>query len=106
MLVFRLFRPSWHYALANSYPTQTATFPKVALMTILLVLVLAGFAIAVVVALVRGLTAFYKDAEALRKTGQQPDHVFGVKQNQMMAQRVLFQGVAILLIVLLGLLAS
>ena len=56
---------------------------------IVLILLVAGFAVAVVVALVRGLTAFFKDAE-----------------HRMLAQRVFFQGIAILLIVLLGSLAS
>jgi hypothetical protein len=73
---------------------------------IVLILLVAGFAVAVVVALVRGLTAFFKDAEHIRAHGSPAAEAFGVKQNRMMAQRVFFQGIAILLIVLLGSLAS
>jgi hypothetical protein len=75
-------------------------------MTFFLVLLIGGFAMAVVVALVRGLVAFFKDAEHIRQTGNAPGEAFGVKQNRMMAQRVLFQGMAILLIVLVGMLAA
>lgn len=75
-------------------------------MTFFLVLLIGGFAMAVVVALVRGLVAFFKDAEHIRQTGTAPGEAFGVKQNRMMAQRVLFQGIAILLIVLVGMLAA
>lgn len=106
MLVFAPLWRNGHNDFAATCSPPLATFGEAGLVTILLVLLLAGFAIAVVVALVRGLTAFYKDAEALRQTGREPDHAFGVKQNRMMAQRVLFQGVAILLIVLLGLMAK
>ncbi|MCT2559343.1 twin transmembrane helix small protein [Tsuneonella sp. YG55] len=71
-------------------------------LTLFLTLLIAGFAIAVVVALVRGLVAFFKDAEHLRRTGQASGSRPGEKQNRMMAQRVLFQAAAILLVVLLG----
>ena len=75
-------------------------------MTVFLVLLIVGFAIAVVVALVRGLVAFFRDAEHIRRTGHAPQEADGVKQNRMMAQRVLFQAIAILLIVLVGSLAA
>lgn len=75
-------------------------------MTFFLVLLIGGFLIAVVVALVRGLAAFFRDAEHIRQTGYASQEAFGVKQNRMMAQRVLFQAIAILLIVLVGSLAA
>lgn len=74
-------------------------------MNILFVLLIAGFAIAAATALVRGLMAFYKDAERLR-SGDMSGELFGAKQNRMMMQRVLFQGVAVMLIALLGLMAA
>ncbi len=75
-------------------------------MTTFLVLLISGFAIAVVIAIIRGLAAFFRDAEHIRKAGHGSQEAFGVKQNRMMAQRVLFQGIAILLIVLVGALAG
>lgn len=75
-------------------------------MTFFLGLLLAGFSIAVVVTLVRGLTAFFRDAEHIRQTGHSSHEAIGVKQNRMMAQRVLFQAIAILLVVLIGSLAA
>lgn len=75
-------------------------------MNTILILLVAGFALAALVALIRGLTAFFKDAEHIRTHGRSASEGFGVRQNRMMAQRVLFQGIAILLIVLLGSLAA
>ncbi len=75
-------------------------------MTILLVLLIGSFVIAAAVALVRGLSAFFQDGEAIRQRGQGPGEAYGVKQNRMMAQRVLFQGIAIALVALIGALAS
>ena len=75
-------------------------------MTFFLVLLIGGFSIAVVVALVRGLAAFFRDAEHIRRTGHASQEAYGVKQNRMMAQRVLFQAIAVLLIVLVGSLAA
>ena len=75
-------------------------------MTVFLMLLIGGFAAAVVIALVRGLAAFLRDAEHIRQTGHASQEAFGIKQNRMMAQRVLFQAIAILLIVLVGALAS
>ena len=75
-------------------------------MTFFLVLLIGGFAVALVIALVRGLTAFFKDAEHIRQSGRPSDQAFGVKQNRMMAQRVFVQGIAILLIVLIGMVAN
>ena len=75
-------------------------------MTFFLVLLIGAFAIAAAVALVRGLIAFFRDAEHIRLTGGPSQEAFGIKQNRMMAQRVLFQGIAILLIVVVGALAG
>ena len=71
-------------------------------MTFLLALLIGGFAIAAAVALVRGLLAFFRDAEQVRLNGQAAIGPFGVKQNRMMSQRVLFQGIAVLLVVLVS----
>lgn len=75
-------------------------------MTFFLGLLIAGFAIGVVTALVRGLAAFFRDAKHLRQTGRPSQEGIGVKQNRMMAQRVLFQGIAILLVVLVASVAA
>lgn len=75
-------------------------------MTFFLVLLIGGFSFAVVAALVRGLAAFFRDAEHIRRTGHASPEAYGVKQNRMMAQRVLFQAMAVLLIVLVGSLAA
>ncbi len=70
------------------------------------VLLIAGFALATASALVRGLMAFYKDGEALKDGSDAAVLMRGVQQNRMMSQRVLFQGLAILAIALLGALAT
>ncbi len=75
-------------------------------MTFFLVLLVGGFALAAATALIRGLMAFFRDAEHIRQTGNASQEAFGVQQNRMMGQRVLFQGIAIVLIVLVGALAS
>ena len=75
-------------------------------MTIFLVLLVGSFAVLAATALVRGLMAFVRDAEHIRQHGHASQEAFGVKQNRMMSQRVLFQGIAIVLIVLVGSLAS
>ncbi len=75
-------------------------------MTFFLVLMIGGFAIAAATALIRGLMAFFRDAEHLRQNGSAALEGYGVQQNRMMAQRVLFQGIAILLIVVVGALAG
>ena len=75
-------------------------------MTFILVLLIGSFVIATGVALVRGLMAFFRDGEQIRLRGQGAAEGYGVKQNRMMAQRVLFQGIAIALVALIGALAS
>jgi Hypoxia induced protein conserved region len=74
-------------------------------MTLIIVLIIA-FAIATATALVRGLLAFYEDGEALKSPEREDGLRRGIQQNRMMAQRVLFQGLAILSVVLLGVVAS
>ena len=63
-------------------------------MVFLLVVLIGGFAVAAATALVRGLMAFFRDGENLNQTGKAPGEAFGVQQNRMMTQRVLFQGIA------------
>ena len=75
-------------------------------MTIVLILLVAFFAIAAAIALVRGLMAFHEDAERIRHGADPLRLDYGVKQNRMMMQRVLFQGIAIFLVAALGLLAA
>ncbi|MCW1400974.1 HIG1 domain-containing protein [Novosphingobium sp. MW5] len=69
-------------------------------MIYLLLLLIAGFAIAAATSLIRGLAAFTRDAEKLAQSSQETQDAFGIKQNRMMTQRVLFQAAAVLLIVL------
>jgi Hypoxia induced protein conserved region len=75
-------------------------------MTILLALLIGGFALAAAAALIRGLLAFFRDGEKLRQTGDTTGEAFGVQQNRMMTQRVLFQGIAIVLVVVVGMMAG
>lgn len=75
-------------------------------MNSVLVILIGGFAIAAGSALIKGLMAFLRDAEHIRLNDDASAKTWGVKQNQMMRQRVLFQGIAILLVVLLGALAN
>ena len=91
---------------ANIPRCSSASLAEFPAMTFFLVMLIGGFAIAVVIALLRGLVAFFRDAEHIRQNGHAPQEAFGVKQNRMMAQRVLFQGIAIVLIVLVGALAG
>ena len=75
-------------------------------MTTLFILLIVGCALTVVVALVRGLGAFYKDAERIKAGDPEAIMLHGKQQNRMMSQRVLFQGIAIVLVAMLGALAS
>lgn len=75
-------------------------------MTFLLITLIGGFVLAAATALIRGLRAFFLDAELMRQNENVPREAMGVQQNRMMTQRVLFQGLAILLVTLLGALAS
>jgi len=75
-------------------------------MTVVMFLLIGGFALAAATALIRGLAAFYQDAEILRNKADAQPEAFGLRQNRMMTQRVLFQGIAIVLVALVGALAS
>ena len=75
-------------------------------MTSLFIVLIIGCGLAVAVALVRGLGAFYKDAERIKAGDPDAIRLHGKQQNRMMSQRVLFQGIAIALVVMLGALAS
>jgi hypothetical protein len=75
-------------------------------MTFLFVLLIGGFAIAAATALIRGLMAFFRDSEHLRSKDGMQREGYGVQQNRMMSQRVLYQGIAVLLVALLGAAAS
>lgn len=75
-------------------------------MTFLLIVLIGGFVVGAATALIRGLMAFFRDAEIIRQGENVPKASFGLQQNRMMTQRVLFQGVAVLLVVMLGALAN
>ena len=75
-------------------------------MNLFLILMIGLFIVAAAVALVRGLTAFFRDGEKIRSGSAADDARFGLTQNRMMIQRVLFQGLAILLVALVGLMAG
>ncbi len=75
-------------------------------MTIFIALLIGSFALGAGFALVRGLKAFFDDGEQIRQKGNGALEAYGVKQNRMMTQRVMFQGIAVLLVALIGVLAS
>ena len=72
----------------------------------LLIILIAACGLTVVTALVRGLGAFYQAAERSKAGDLDAAVAQGLKQNKMMTQRVLFQGIAVMLIVVLGALAG
>lgn len=65
-----------------------------------LVLLLVAAMIATVVALVRGIVTFLQTASADVKSGQGPT-ASQLKSNRMMQQRILFQAIAVLIVVVL-----
>ena len=68
--------------------------------TILIILLIAAM-VATAVALVRGIIAFLQTTEAeLNSTSEGPSPS-QVKQNQMMRNRILFQGIAIVIVALI-----
>lgn len=75
-------------------------------MTVLLIMLIVGFAVAAAIALIRGLGSFLHDSKLIREHETLPRKPFGEQQNRMMAQRVLFQGIAILMVAALGVLAG
>lgn len=71
-----------------------------------LALLIVGFGIATAVALTRGLMAFFRDSEHLRNANAEKTEAYGLQQNRMMSQRVLFQAITIALLVLFGAMAG
>jgi Hypoxia induced protein conserved region len=70
-------------------------------MNTILVILLVGAVIATVVALVRGIIAFLQTTEAdLKGDGTGPS-TSAMKQNKMMQQRIMFQTLAVLIIVVM-----
>ena len=67
-----------------------------------LALLIIGLAAAAATALIRGLFAFHEDGVRLKEGGEKSDIQRGSKQNRMMAQRVFYQGLAIVVVVILG----
>ncbi|MGN6817620.1 MAG: twin transmembrane helix small protein [Sphingomonas sp.] len=74
-------------------------------MTTFLALLLIAAMIATVVALVRGVVLFLKNAGDDVKNGEGPSAT-SIRSNQMMMYRIIFQAVAILIAVLLLLLVG
>ncbi len=72
---------------------------------LLFILIIALFAAGALVALIRGLLAFASDGDLI-KSGGDAYLKRGERQNRMMIQRVLFQGLAVLALAVLGLLFS
>ncbi len=70
-------------------------------MTTFFTIILIIAMIAVVVALVRGIIAFLQTTEADLKSGGDGPSPNQLKQQQAMRNRILFQGVAILIVALL-----
>jgi hypothetical protein len=67
------------------------------ILTILLVLAM----IATAVALVRGIIAFLQTTETELKSNSEGPSPSQIKQNQMMRNRILFQGVAIVIVAIM-----
>jgi heme/copper-type cytochrome/quinol oxidase subunit 2 len=65
-----------------------------------LVILLVAAMIATVVALVRGVIAFLQDSHAQVRDGNGPSAA-SVKSNKMMQQRIFFQAIAILIVVVI-----
>ena len=74
-------------------------------MTVFLALLLIAAMIATVVALVRGVIRFLKNASDDVKNGEGPSAT-SIRSNQMMMYRIIFQAVAIAIAVLLLLLVG
>jgi hypothetical protein len=70
-------------------------------MNTFLVILLILAVIATVVMLVRGLIAFLKTTEADLKEGGTGPSQSALKQNKMMLGRVMFQGIAIIIVIVL-----
>ena len=70
-------------------------------MTIFLTLLLIAAMIAVVVTLLRGLATFLLNASAEARDGGEGPSPSAVKSNKMMQYRIMFQAIAIFIIVLI-----
>ncbi len=70
-------------------------------MTVFLTIVLVGFILATVYALVKGIIAFLQTTEADLNNPNAGPSQSAVKQNKAMMMRIIFQGGAILVIVLM-----
>ena len=68
--------------------------------TLLIILIVLAMA-ATVFALIRGIVMFLKTTEADLKAGADGPSVSSRQQNKMMFSRIIFQGIAVLLVVLL-----
>ncbi len=75
-------------------------------MNAFLVILIILFAIATVIALVRGIVTFLKTTEAELNSQQSGPSESSLKQNRMMMARITFQAVAVLFVALLLLLNS
>ena len=69
-------------------------------MNTFLALLLIAAMIATVVALVRGIVSFLQESSAQVKNGEGPSAA-SLKSNRMMQQRIFFQALAILIVVLI-----
>ena len=69
-------------------------------MNTFLVILLIAAMLATVVALVRGVIAFLQESHAQVKSGEGPSSA-SLKSNRMMQQRIFFQALAILIVVVI-----
>ena len=69
-------------------------------MNTFLVILLIAAMLATVVALVRGVIAFLQESHAQVKSGEGPSSA-SLKSNRMMRQRIFFQALAILIVVVI-----
>lgn len=70
-------------------------------MNTILIIVLIGFMIMAVVSLVRGVVAFLQSTKADLDTPGTGATPMQLKQNKMMFQRIMFQGLAIVVVAIL-----
>lgn len=91
------FEQDWQESLCSG---AQAAYVRVAMNTVLLLFLIAAM-IATVVALIRGVIAFLKTTEEdLKNAGEGPS-VSSQKQNKAMMQRVMFQALAIVIVVVM-----
>jgi hypothetical protein len=85
-----------HFRLALPWQMIKATA-----MNTFLIILLVIFVIGAAVSLVRGIIAFLKTTEADLNDQAEGPSVSGMKQNKMMINRVLFQGAAVVVAILI-----